>query len=243
MQSSDTPMEQRVKLVEGDKETAVDATRYRSVIGSLRYLVNTRPDIAYAVGLASRFMEAPNNEHWAAVKRIIRYISGTVNYGCKFVGGNYSDMGLLGYTDNDYGGDLVHRKSTTGVAFFLGSNLVTWTSQKQKGVSLSTCEAEYIAAASGACQADVTGKEVQKFRLLVDNMSAIELSKNPVFHERSKHIDTRYHYIRECISDGVLDVDHVGTDDQLADILTKALGRIRFVELRQRLGIVNVRQD
>lgn len=211
--------------------------------------MHTRPDIAYAVGLASRFMEAPNNEHWAAVKRIIRYISGTVNYGCKFVGGNYSDMGLLGYTDNDYGGDLVHRKSTTGVAFFLGSNLVTWTSQKQKGVSLSTCEAEYIAAASGACQgvwlsrlvADLTGKEVQKFRLLVDNMSAIELSKNR--HERSKHIDTRYHYIRECISDGVMDVDHVGTDDQLADILTKALGRIRFVELRQRLGIVNVRQD
>jgi hypothetical protein len=91
--------------------------------------------------------------------------------------------------------------------------------------------------------ADLTGREMQKFRLLVDNKSAIELSKNPVHHDRSKHIDTRYHFIRECIENGVVDVDHIGTDDQLADILTKALGRIRHVELRQRLGIVKVQRD
>lgn len=155
------------------------------------------------------------------------------------------------FSDSDLAGDLVQRKSTTGIVFFLGPNLVTWTSQKQRVVELSSCEAEYIAAAAGACQgvwlsrlvAELTGKNVQKFRLLIDNKSAIELSKNPGYQERSKHIDTRFHYIRECVSDGVVEVDYVRTDGQLADILTKALGRVRFVEMRQRLGVINVKQD
>ena len=248
---TDTPMEQRVKLVTGTAAEAFDVTKYRSIIGSLRYLVNTRPDIAYAVGMASRFMEAPNKEHWAVVKRIVRYISGTINHGCKYKKGGETGLNLLGYTDSDHGGDLVLRKSTTGMAFFLGNNLVTWTSQKQRVVALSTCEAEYVAAAAGACQgvwlsrliADLMGRDVQKFRLLVDNKSAIELSKNPVFHERSKHIDTCFHYIRECVSNGQVEIEHVRTDNQLADILIKALSRIRFVELRQRLGIIEVQQD
>lgn len=115
-------------------------------------------------------------------------------------------------------------------------------------VALSTCEAEYITAAAGACQgvwlsrivADLVGGDIQKFRLLVYNKSAIELSKNPVFHERSKHIDTCFHYIRECISNGMVDVDHVRTDNQIVDILTKALGRIRFIELRQKLGVIKL---
>ena len=116
---------------------------------------------------------------------------------------------------------------------------------------MSSCESEYMAAAAGACQgvwlsrllADLTGSKVQKFRLLIDNKSTIELSKNPVFHERSKHIDTRYHFIRECVSNGEVDVEHVSTEHQLADILTKALPRVRFIELRGRIGIINVRQD
>jgi hypothetical protein len=128
---------------------------------------------------------------------------------------------------------------------------VTWDSQKQKVVTLSTCEAEYVAAAIGACQgvwlsmlvADLTNNEIQKSRFLVDNKLAIELSKNLVHHDRRKPIDTRYHYIRECIENGVVDVDHVGIDDQLADILTKALGRIRHVELKQRLGVVKIQRD
>jgi len=154
----------------------------------------------------------------------------------------------LGFSDSDHAGDLEKRKSTSGVLFFLNDNAVTWTSQKQRVVSLSSCEAEYIAAASAACQgvwlsrliADLTGDELQKFKLLMDSKSALELSKNPVYHERSKHIDTRYHYIRECISAGVAEVEHIGTDKQLADILTKPLGRIKFVEMRQKLGVTEV---
>ena len=245
---TDTPMKQRARLVSGTADKDFDVTKYRSIIGSLRYLVNTRPDIAYAVGMASRFLESPNIEHWAVVKRIVRYVSRTINYGCSYVKGGEGGLNLLGYTDNDHGGVLVLRRSTTGIGFFLGNNLVTWTSQKQKVVALSTCEAEYVAAAVGACQgvwlsrliADLMGRDVQKFRLLVDNKSAIELSKSPVFHERSKHIDTWFHYIRECIANGQVDVDYVRTDNQLADILTKALGMIRFVELRLKLGIVEL---
>jgi hypothetical protein len=159
-------------------------------------------------------MESPNAEHWAAVKRIIRYISGTKHLGCRYLRGVASE--LLRYSDSDHAGELVKRKSTSGVVFFLGRNIITWTSQKQKVVSLSSCESEYIAAAIAACQgvwlnrllADLLGTEQKSFKLLIDNRSAQELSKNPVYHERSKHIDTRYHYIRECVSSGVLDIEH-----------------------------------
>jgi hypothetical protein len=150
--SVDTPMEQRLKPVTAKPGTELDVTRYRSIIGSLRYLVNTRPDIAFAVGVASRFMEAPDKEHWAMVKRIVRYIAGTIHLGLTYKKGASSGLSLLGYTDSDHSGDLVHRRSTSGVVFYLGSCLVTWSSQKQKVVTLSSCEAEYVAAAAGACQ-------------------------------------------------------------------------------------------
>jgi hypothetical protein len=244
-------MEQRIKLITTEKGTGIDQTRFRSIVGSLRYLVITRPDLSFSVGLVSRFMEDPSKEHWSTVTRIIRYIGGTLDYGVKFRKGISTGLSLIGFTDSDCSGDLVPRKSTSGILFFLGLNLVTWSSQKQKVVALSSCEAEYVAAALGACQgvwlnmliADITGRATEKFKLLVNNMSAIELSKNPVFHDRSKHIDTRYHYIRDCVAKGVVDVSHVGTDDQLADILTKPLGRVKFVELRSRLGVVQIQQD
>jgi hypothetical protein len=227
-------MEQHIKLLPGKPELVLNATRYMSIVGSLRYLVNSRPDLSFSVGMVSRFMEAPNSEHWATIKRIIRYVAGTTELGCKFVKGNNSE--LLGYTESDHAGDLVKRKSTTGVVFFLGDNIVTWSSQKQRVVSLSSCESEYIAAATGACQgvwlsrllADLNQTEVKRFRLLIDSKSAEELSRNPVYHERTKHIDTR------------VELEHVSTDNQLADILTKPLGRIRFAEMRRQLGIVKV---
>ena len=124
-------------------------------------------------------------------------------------------------------------------------NLITWSSQKQKIVALSSCEAEYVAIATATCQGlwlsrlleDITDASPAQFKLLVDNKSAIALSKNPVHHDRSKHIDVKFHFIRDCVETKEVQIDHVGTDDQVVDALTKALGRVKFVELRQRLGV------
>jgi hypothetical protein len=245
------PMENRLKLSKNDKTPSVDKTKYRSVIGSLRYLVNTRPDIAYSVGIVSRCMEDPKTSHWAAVKQILRYLSGTVNYGCIYRKLNTSETRLTGYSDSDLAGDVDDRKSTSGSMFLLGTSLVTWGSQKQRVVALSSCEAEYIASANAACQGiwhsrllgGLLGIPTSQVKLLVDNKSAIALSKNLVHHDRRKHIDTRYHFIRDCVERGDVDIDHVSTAEQLADILIKALGRVRFVELRQQLGVIEVQRD
>jgi hypothetical protein len=225
---SHTPMEQRLKLSKSSTAPAIDPTEYRRIVGALRYLVNTRPDLAYAVGYVSRFMEKPTVEHLLAVKRVLRYVTGTVHQRC-FYRRKGEKLKLTGYSDSDLSGDVDTRKSTTGVLFFLGDNVVSWQSQKHRVVALLSCEAEYIATATASCQgvwlgrllAEIRGEDVDTVTLKIDNMSAIQLSRNPVFHERSKHIDTRYHYIRQCIEEGRVQVEAVNTNDQLADILMK----------------------
>jgi len=242
-------MENRLKLSKNDKTPSVDKTKYRSIIGSLRYLVNTRLDIAYAVGIVSRYIEEPKASHWAAVKQILWYLSGIVHFRCVYK--RQGSTELVGFSDSDLAGDVDDRKSTSGSVFLLGTSLVTWASQKQRVVALSSCEAEYIASANAACQGiwlsrllgELLGIQAPMVRLLVDNKSAIALSKNSIHHDRSKHIDTRYHFIRDCVDRGEVDIDHVGTIEQLADILTKTLGHVRFVELRQQLGVVDMQRD
>lgn len=141
------------------------------------------------------------------------------------------------------------RRSTTGVLFYLGTSPVSWNSHKQKIVTLSSCEAEYVAATAATCQgiwlarllADLLGGEPEKVLLKVDNQSAISLSKDPVFHERSKHIDLPYHFVREKVEAGSIDIEHVGTDEQLADILTKSLGKVKFQEMRKKIEAMAVR--
>ena len=144
------PMEARLKLSKESSEKAVDATLYRSIIGSLRYLVHTRPDITFVVGYLSRFMEAPTSNHLAAVKHLLRYIAGTLKHGCVYRHGDGES--LAGYSDSDHAGDMVSRKSTSGILFLLGNSPVSWQSVRQKVVATSLCEAGYIAAATAACQ-------------------------------------------------------------------------------------------
>ena len=144
-----TPMEVRLKLSTKSTTPEVDATMYRSLVGSLRYLVHTRPDITFAVGYVSRFMEKPRQEHLVAVKHLLRYIAGTTEYGLVYPKLSSGDNNLIGYSDSDLGGDIDERKCTAGVLFFLGEMPVTWQSQKQKAVALSTCEAEYMVGAAG----------------------------------------------------------------------------------------------
>lgn len=244
-----TPMEARLKLSKDSVSLPVDQNKFRSIVGSLRYLLHTRPDLAYSVGIVSRFMESPKVEHMAAVKQILRYLKGSTSLGCLYKKASLKDVNFVGFSDSDLAGDVNDRKSTTGVIFFLGDNPISWFSRKQQVVALSSCEAEYIAAAAAACQgvwletlrADLLGHNSLKISLKIDNMSAISLCKNPVFHNRSKHIDTKFHYIRENVENEKIRVEHVGTSDQLADIMTKPLGRVRFIELRDRIGLQDVK--
>ncbi|GJU20044.1 uncharacterized mitochondrial protein-like protein [Tanacetum coccineum] len=172
--------------------------------------------------------------------QILRYLKGTTSFGIKY--NRINDMKLIGYSDNSHNVDIDDRRSTTGHVFYLGTSPITWCLQNQTTVALSSCEAEFMAA-TAACQAiwlrellaEVTGLERQKVIIRVDNKSAIALSKNPVFHGR--HIHTRYHFIRECVENEQVIVEHVSGENQRADPLTKALARIRFKEMRSLLGV------
>lgn len=177
---------------------------------------------------------------------MLRYIAWTLHYGCYYQ--REKEAPLTGFSDSDLASDLDTRKSTTGVFFFLGSSLITWQSQKQRVVALSSCEAEYIAATTAACQgiwlarllAELKGERVRSITLKMDSESAIQLSKNPVFHDHCKHIDVRYHLIRECVEENRLKLQSVRTAEELADILTKALGPQQFCELRSKIGVIDV---
>ncbi|KAI3739706.1 hypothetical protein L2E82_30117 [Cichorium intybus] len=237
------PMEQRLGITKDEEGIPVDATNYRRIIGSLRYLTHRRPDISYSVGVVSRFMESPKESHLKAVKHILRYIKGTVDYGLVYKKGG--DRKLVGFSDSSYGTDLDDRKGTTGTVFYFSGKIISWSSQKQQTVALSSCEAEFMATTEAACQAlwlrsllkDLTGWKEEIVKLYVDNRSAIALMQNPVFHGRSKHIDTRFNFIRGCVERNEIYVEHISGDEQRADPLTKALPRVKFLEMRNLLGV------
>jgi hypothetical protein len=246
-----SPMEEKLKLSKDSSAPRVNATSYRSIVGGLRYLAHTRPDISFVIGYLSRFMEDPREDHLAAIKRLLRYVAGTIEHGLVYPKRGGGRLELTGYSDSDMAGDVDGRRSTTGVVFFLGSCAISWQSQKQKVVALSTCEAEYIAAATACCQGiwlarllkELTGEELRAPVLLVDNKSAIALAKNPVLHDRSKHIDTKFHFIRDCIEEGRIKVEYVETARQLGDLLTKPLGRLRLQELRNKVGVEEIKKE
>ena len=238
-----TPVATGLKLSKGGEGEFVNSTVYKSLVGSLRYLTITRPDIVYGVGLVSRYMETPRESHWLAAKRILRYIRGTLNYGLFYNFGE--DAKLFGYSDSDWGGDQDERKSTTGYVFFLGSTAFSWTSKKQSIVALSSCEAEYVAVASTVCEAiwlrnllkSVCHPQVESTVIHVDNVSAIKLAKNPVQHGRSKHIDTRFHFLRDHVKQKTIELVYCHTKEQVADIFTKPLPIETFRLLREMLGM------
>lgn len=244
-----TPVELNVKLQKNSEEKSVDGTLFKQIVGSLRYLCNSRPDIAFGVGLISRFMDDPKVAHMVAAKRVLRYLRGTADYGLLFPRGSGSEkLNLIGFSDSDWSGDQDERKSTTGYVFKLLNAPISWCSKKQPMVALSSCEAEYIAAAYAACQAlwfdsllAEMKVEVQRpLQLLVDNKSAINLTKNPVSHGRSKHIETRFHFIRDQVNKGNIEVVFCRIEEQAADVLTKSLKVDRFKQLRRMLGVVSL---
>jgi hypothetical protein len=190
-------------------------------------------------------MQRPTTEHQQAVKRIIRYVVGTLDHGIYYPRCP-GEAHLVGYSDSDHVGDT--SKSTSGILFYFSKCLISWQSVKQQVVALSSCEAEYIAATTALTQAlwlvrllsDLLGKDTGAVELRVNSKSALALAKNPVFHEWSKHIRVRYHFIRGCLEEGSIKAGYINTKDQLADLLTKPLGRIRFLELCSKTGMVQI---
>jgi hypothetical protein len=194
------------------------------------------------VGVCARYQADPKVSHLAQGKRILKHVNGTYDYGILY---NYSeDCILIGYCDADWAGSADDKKTTSGGCFFLGNNLISWFSKKQNSVTLSTAEAEYIAAGSSCTQMLWMKQMLQEYNveqdvltLYCDNLSAINISKNPIQHSRTKHIDIRHHFIRDLVEDNIVTLDHVSTEEQIADIFTKALDVKQFEKLRGKLGI------
>jgi hypothetical protein len=239
------PMGTSCKISADLEGVDADQTHYRSMIGSLLYLTASRPDISFSVGVCARYQANPKESHVKAVKRIIRYISGTTDFGICYTFD--TNVEIAGYTDSDWAGDANDRKSTSGGAFFVGNNLVSWHSKKQNCVSLSTAQAEYVAAGSCCTQllwmkhmlADYGFKQ-GLLSLFCDNTSAINISKNPVLHSRTKHIEIRYHFIRNLVEEQLLELTFIPTEQQLADLFTKPLDNLRFTSLRKAIGVCDM---
>lgn len=219
---------------------------YREAVGSLMYLsIATRPDITHAVAIASRYLEKPNMAHENAVKRIFKYLKGTINFGIFYASGGTNK--LIGYSDADHAGDIETRRSTSGYIFKLNDGIISWSSERQKSVSISTMEAEYIAASEASKEliwirrllCEILANELDVPIFYMDNQSAIRLIKNPEFHKRSKHIDIRYHFIREKFEEAEFVLEYVSSDNMIADIFTKSLPKEKFNYLRALTGMVS----
>lgn len=238
-----TPLIVNEKLKKEDGGKEVDVSVYRSLVGSLLYLTATRPDIMYATSILSRFMHKPNQNHFGAAKRVLRYIKGTLGFGILYERNIAAK--LLGFCDSDWGGCADDMKSTSGYAFSLGSEIFSWSSKKQQSVSQSSAEAEYISASLATSQAiwlrrileDICLKQEEATILLCDNQSAIAMAKNPVYHSRTKHIAIKHHFIREVVEEGEIQLKYCESEEQVADIFTKALPRGKFEYFRELIGV------
>ncbi|CAL1409334.1 unnamed protein product [Linum trigynum] len=211
-----------------------DPGLYRSIVGGLQYLSFTRPDLSFAVNHVSQFQQSPTDAHWAAVKRIMRYLQGTLTQGLVFQ--RSARPQLHGYSDASFASSPRDRKSISGYAVFYGSNLVSWSTRKQKAVARSSTECEYRALATLASEviwlqsllAELGQPTHTSPVLWCDNLGATYLAHNPVFHTRSKHLEIEFHFVRDRVNKQQLHVRYLPATDQLADVLTKPLARLPF---------------
>ncbi|KAJ0555461.1 putative RNA-directed DNA polymerase [Helianthus annuus] len=228
-----TPLPQNHGITPDLKGEAVSPSYYRAMIGSLMYLTASRPDIMYPTCLLARYQVNPKASHLASVKRIFRYLKGYPDTGLWYPRDNNFD--LVAFSDSDHGGCKIDGKSTTAGCQFLGNRLVTWQCKKQTCVATSTCEAEYIAASSCCSQVLWIQQQLRDYGfeflttpIYVDNSAALQITRNPVQHSKTKHIEIKYHFIRDCFEKRLIDVVKVHTDDQRADLFTKAFDKSRF---------------
>lgn len=238
-----TPMIPNHKLRKVEGAEMADRGRYQRLVGRLIYLSHTRPDIAYAVGIVSQFMHSPQKDHWKAAIRIVQYLKGTVEHGLLFR--NHGHLDICGFTDADWAGNPNDMRSTAGYFTFVGGNLVTWRSKKQKVVALSSAEAEFRGIKNGLTEILWLRKLMMELclfatktcQLFCDNKAAISISENPVQHDRTKHVEIDRHFIKEKIEGKIVELPFVRSEDQLADILTKAVSVKGFREALSKLSI------
>jgi Reverse transcriptase (RNA-dependent DNA polymerase) len=242
----DTPVAQNIKLGEFPNQVPIDKHRYQRLVGKLIYLSHTRPDIAYAVSLVSQFMHNPSKEHMEAVTRILRYLKGAPGRGLFFRKHGHLDISC--FTDADWAGSITDRRSTSGYFSFVGGNLVTWRSKKQVVVALSSAEAEFRGIAKGVCELlwlkklmnELDFESGEPMVLFCDNKAAIDMSHNPVQHDRTKHVEIDRHFIKEKIESKTIKIPYVRSEEQLADILTKAVSSKDFTTILDKLGMTNL---
>lgn len=241
-------MDSNIKL-EPNKEQAnkEDIKLFQMLIGSLLYIMlGTRADIAFAVIKLARYASNPSNIHFTAVKRVFKYLKGTKDYGITYY--KNASRFISGYCDADYAGDLISAKSTTGYIILLAGGIISWKSKLQSIIAQSTTEAEYIAINTIIKEAvyikallEELGYYYQnKFPIYTDNNGALLLAKNPIFHERTKHIAVKYHYIRDLIIKGIIDLNYIPSKGQKSDGLTKPLDRAKFKDFLIHIGFKKI---
>ena len=241
-----TDVNVKQKTEQHEKDAPINKTSFQRLIGRLLYLNHTRPDIAFAVNSLSQFMNDPRESHQTAADRILAYLKGTIGLGLLFKKGIEPNVSL--YTDSDYAGSFEDSRSTSGYCSFIGSNLVTWRSKKQKEVSLSSAEAELRALKKGVCEGMWLKDLLQDLKLFSgkgmmlysDSNSAIAMAKNPVQHERTKHARVARHYIKQNIDAGFIIPQYVPSLEQIADIFTKGVIGLQFQNLVSKLGMINI---
>jgi len=231
------------RLLASDGDPLPEPSLYRHIIGALQYCTLTKPDISFTVNQLCQFLHCPTTAHLSTAKRVLRYLKGTLDFGLLFTKGS---LHLHAYYDSDWAGDPSDRKSTGGYGVFLGFSLISWHAKKQPVVSRSSTEAEY-------CSLAVTTAKLYWLRMLFrelqvrlltppkiwcDNMGAIALASNPIYHARTKHVKVDYHFIRENVLHKDIAINYISTHDQRADIFTKGLTSARFLFLHDKLMVV-----
>jgi hypothetical protein len=231
-----------LQLVDGS--APADSKTFRSIIGALQYITLTRPDLSFSINKLSQFMHQPTQLHFQQLKRVMRYLKLTINYGLKLR--KPAHLKLHAFSDADWGGNLDDRTSTSAFIIYFGGNPVSWLSKRQRTVAQSSTEAEYRSVANAAAEVMWLANLLSELHiktptphLFCDNIGATYLCSNPVFHSRMKHIALDYHYVLQLVQLGQLHVSHISTKDQPADILTKPLSRPRFTYLRDKIGLTN----